>query len=128
MGVEDGGAEQTSNTWRRARSCASGVCVEVRLGLDHVAVRDSKDLLEDPKADFPWIDVPADRWPLFLSEVAGDLNPGTNGAIFFTEQADGEIALTSAASNVELVYDADEWRAFKEGVTEGDFGPFHQTA
>ncbi|MGH1488571.1 MAG: DUF397 domain-containing protein [Acidimicrobiales bacterium] len=119
---------RSAERWRKARRCTDSTCIEVNLSGPVVGVRDSKDLAADPDAPFPSIQVPADRWSMFLSEVMGESTPGDNGSIFFNEEDGGNVVLTSAESDVALTYDSDEWIAFKGGVADGDFGPLHANA
>ena len=120
--VNDG---RQDGDWFKATACPNVTCVEVRFDRDIVGVRDSKDLLADPQATFPFLEVPADRWPLFLSEVLGESPSGENGFVFFSEATDGDVTLTTADADVSLRYDSEEWAAFRAGVTDGDFGPVH---
>lgn len=113
---------EPSRGWRKARRCSASTCVEVRIGSESVEVRDSKqNHLGD--ADQPIISVSTEQWTQFLDEIAGVAPTGASTAIAVCHTADGGVTLRDPSTGVVLTYDADEYRAFADGVRAGEFTP-----
>lgn len=121
--IEFNKADHEMTGWYRSSRCATGVCVEVFRGDKFTEIRDSKDLVDNPDADFASIKVTNECWAGFLLEVLGCESPGRNGAISFARNGQGGVSVFSRET--VLAYDSAEWFAFELGVRDGEFGPVY---
>ncbi|MEM9565006.1 MAG: DUF397 domain-containing protein [Actinomycetota bacterium] len=104
-------------SWRRSSKCLSGACVEVADVADMVGIRDGKD---EQKAAI-WVTLSA--FDSFLDELIGLISPGTNEQIKAIKFVDGDMVFRSLNTGVELRFNAEEIRAFTDGVRAGEFRP-----
>jgi hypothetical protein len=102
-------------TWKKSSySSDSGNCVEVRHVDGRVEIRDSK--LSD---DSPVITYSPDEWRAVLYAVNDGYEPGES--LWCT---DGSFYMRKDNPGPELHFTQDEWIAFGEGVSMGEFdGP-----
>ena len=118
---------EPSGTWRKARRCTASTCVEVRFGTGSVEVRDSKQN-HLGGAGQPVISVSTEQWAQFVDEIAGVAPTGASTAIAVAHTADGGVTFRDPSTDVVLSYDADEYRAFVDGVRAGEFTPVAASA
>lgn len=99
-------------SWRTSTRRSNGeACVEVAPIADGVVIRHSKH----PSAGTIHFSFPA--WEAFLGEAL-DGPTGANGVATIT--LIGTDALVRS-SGIELLFDADEWTAFRAGAAAGEF-------
>ncbi len=103
--------------WRKSSYSDMGNgCVEVNLTSAGAQIRHSKI------ADSPVIAFTARQWSAWLAEVTADHLTGANGAVTVTVQPDAW-TVRSDATDATLVFDENEWTAFRLGATDGEFDP-----
>jgi len=101
--------------WRKSSySNQANGCVEVDLTSAGARIRDTKI------AASPVISFTIRQWSAWLAEVTADHLTGTNGAVTVTT-APGTWTVRSAATGASLVFDENEWTAFRLGATDGEF-------
>lgn len=109
--------------FKSTRSAAACTCVEVRFLPDAVQIRDSKQISAatgENVSDI--ITLPLSEWPQFLRHVTHDA-PNPSPLLLRPANDSGAMALRCEATGAELIYDADEWDAFHDGVLDGEFDP-----
>lgn len=100
---------------KAGKSLTSGNCVEVGFhdvpcDQDTVFVRDSKD-----KGDGPVLAFTTEQWVNLLAEVKEE-------GMGWSQNASGMYVLTDADDgDTALYYTKDEWDAFVDGVSKGEF-------
>ena len=100
--------------WRKSSySSQQNGCVEVDLTSAGARIRDTKI------TDSPVIAFTAEQWAAWLAEVTADHLTGTNGAVTVTTAPD----TWTVRSVATLVFDENEWTAFRLGATDGEFDP-----
>lgn len=103
--------------WRKSTySDQANGCVEVDLAHDGVQVRHSKI------ANSPVISLTGQQWTRWLDEVISDHLTNTNGAVTVLARP-GSWTVREAATGTELVFDEQEWTAFRLGAKDGEFDP-----
>ena len=103
--------------WRKSSySNQANGCVEVDLTSAGARIRDTKI------ADSPVIAFTAEQWSAWLAEVTADHLTGTNGAVTVTT-APNAWTVRSVATDATLVFDENEWIAFRLGAADGEFDP-----
>ncbi len=101
--------------WRKSSySNQQNGCVEVDLTSAGALIRHTKI------ADSPVIAFTAQQWSTWLAEVTTDHLTGTNGAVTVTT-APGAWTVRSVTTDATLVFDENEWTAFRLGATDGEF-------
>ena len=101
--------------WRKSSySNQANGCVEVDLTGAGARIRDTKI------ADSPVIAFTAEQWSAWLAEVTADRLTGTNGAVTVTT-APGTWTVRCVDTGHTLVFDENEWTAFRRGATDGEF-------
>ncbi|MBH0777705.1 DUF397 domain-containing protein [Nocardia bovistercoris] len=111
------------STWTKSTFSDHGnACVEVRIHNDTVLIRDSK-FAGDPSLQ-PIIAVPVALWSDFLSTVSDDSSGAGRTELGIPrvehDPATGTTTLIDAVETT-LVYTAEEWRAFLDGVRHDQF-------
>ncbi len=107
--------------WRKSTySSQQNGCVEADLTSAGARIRHSKI------ADSPVIDFTAEQWTAWLAEVAADRLTGANGAVTVTVRLRAWI-VRSVDTGTTLVFDENEWTAFRLGATDGEFVPVATT-
>lgn len=101
---------------RKAQRCSAGACVYVDRRADMVYISDEPD-----KEARTILELPPDRFDVFLDEVTGDLPTGANGVIS-THTSDSGVIVSDKFDN-SLTFDLQEWSAFTVGAADGDFSP-----
>ncbi len=105
--------------WRKSTYSNQGNgCVEVDLTGAGAQIRHTKI------ADSPVIAFTAEQWSIWLAEVTTDHLTGANGAVTVTT-APNAWTVRSVATDATLVFDENEWIAFRLGATDGEFDPAH---
>ena len=103
--------------WRKSTYSNQGNgCVEVDLTSAGAEIRHSKI------AASPVIAFTTEQWSAWLAEVTTDRLTGTNGAVTVTTAPNAWI-VRSVETGETLVFDENEWTAFRLGATDGEFGP-----
>jgi len=103
--------------WRKSTYSNQGNgCVEVDLTGAGAQIRHTKI------ADSPVIAFTAEQWSAWLAEVTADHLTGTNGVVTVTT-APNAWTVRSVATDATLVFDENEWTAFRLGATDGEFDP-----
>ncbi|MGI8799326.1 MAG: DUF397 domain-containing protein [Pseudonocardia sp.] len=116
--------EVTVRTWERpdawrksSYSNQANGCVEMRVVADgHVEIRDTK-LTHSPVISFT-----SDQWARWLGEVIADKLTNRNGAVDVSVSV-GAWTVRSSTTAENLVFNTEEWRAFRLGAINGEFGP-----
>ncbi|MBV9845812.1 MAG: DUF397 domain-containing protein [Kutzneria sp.] len=112
------------NGWFKSSfSSNANNCVEVRFDGDRVGVRDSKyrrNPANHPGRE-PIITVTAAQWMVWLDELTGHADMGTNGVLSVETTPDGGAILRGAGTTVTLCYTSAEWQTYLAGVREGEF-------
>jgi hypothetical protein len=89
----------------------------MRAQLEHlieISGRDNVELLVLPTA--------TEQWSAWLAEVTTDRLTNTNGAVIVTVGPDAW-TVRSLDTGHTLVFDDNEWTAFRLGATDGEFDP-----
>lgn len=103
--------------WRKSTySDQHDGCVEVDLTSDGVQIRHSKIL------DSPVISFTDEQWSRWLDEVISEHLTNTNGAVTVLPRLNSWI-VHDITTDTELVFDAQEWTAFRLGAKDGEFAP-----
>ena len=103
--------------WRKSSySAQQNGCVEVDLTGAGAQIRHAKI------AASPVIAFTAEQWSAWLAEVTADRLIGTNGAVTVTT-APNAWTVRSVDTGDTLVFDENEWTAFRLGAIDGEFGP-----
>lgn len=103
--------------WRKSTySSQANGCVEVDLASSGARIRHSKI------TDSPVIDFTTEQWAAWLAEVTADHLTGANGAVTVTVRP-GAWIVRSIDTATTLVFDENEWTAFRLGATDGEFDP-----
>ena len=103
--------------WRKSTYSDMGNgCVEVDLTRTGAQIRHTKI------AASPVIAFTAEQWSAWLAEVTADRLIGTNGAVTVTT-APNAWTVRSVATDATLVFDENEWIAFRLGAADGEFDP-----
>ena len=101
--------------WRKSTYSDMGNgCVEVDLTSAGAQIRHTKI------AASPMITFTAEQWSAWLAEVTADHLTGTNGAVTVTT-APGTWTVRCVDTGHTLVFDENEWTAFRRGATDGEF-------
>ncbi len=101
--------------WRKSTySAQANGCVEVSSSGDGMEVRHSKII------DSPVVRFTGEQWSRWLGEVVSDNLTNTNGAVTVTVQS-GSWTVRETSTGTELVFDEQEWTAFRLGAKEGQF-------
>ncbi|MGH3832829.1 MAG: DUF397 domain-containing protein [Pseudonocardiaceae bacterium] len=101
--------------WRKSTySDFQNGCVEVDLTSDNVQIRHSKII------DSPVISFTEAQWSHWLGEVISEHLTNTNGAVTVLTQP-GSWTLRETTTGTELVFDDNEWTAFRLGAKDGEF-------
>ncbi|MGQ0718210.1 MAG: DUF397 domain-containing protein [Pseudonocardiales bacterium] len=103
--------------WRKSSySSQANGCVEVDFTSAGAQIRHSKI------AGSPVITFTTEQWSAWLAEVTTDRLTNTNGAVTVTV---GPNAWTVRSVNAghTLMFDDNEWTAFRLGATNGEFDP-----
>ncbi|MGH3772391.1 MAG: DUF397 domain-containing protein [Pseudonocardiaceae bacterium] len=103
--------------WRKSTySALQNGCVEVDLTSDGVEIRHSKI------TDSPVISFTGEQWTSWLDEVISDNLTNTNGAVTVLPRPNSW-TVRDTATGTELVFDDQEWTAFRLGAKDGEFDP-----
>jgi hypothetical protein len=70
----------------------------------------------------PVISFTGEQWARWLGEVVSDNLTNTNGAVTVLVRP-GSWTVRDASTGTELVFDEQEWTAFRLGATDGEFDP-----
>lgn len=101
--------------WRKSTySDFQNGCVEVSSSGGGMEIRQSK------LADSPVIRFTGAQWSSWLDEVVSDHLIDTNGAVTVLVQP-GSWTVREASTGTELVFDEQEWTAFRLGAKDGEF-------
>ncbi len=101
--------------WRKSTySAQADGCVEVNSSSDGTEIRHSKII------DSPVIRFTGAQWSRWLDEVVSDHLINTNGAVTVLVQA-GSWTVRETSTGTELVFDEQEWTAFRLGAKDGEF-------
>ncbi|MGH3696898.1 MAG: DUF397 domain-containing protein [Pseudonocardiaceae bacterium] len=101
--------------WRKSTySGFQNGCVEVRPTSDGMDVRHSKIV------DSPVIGFTATQWSRWLDEVGSGALTDTNGAVAVLA-GPGSWTVREVSTGTELVFDEQEWTAFRLGIAAGEF-------
>ena len=101
--------------WRKSTySDQANGCVEVRPGSDGMEIRHSKIV------DSPVIRFTDEQWSRWLGEVVADNLTNTNGAVTVLV-GPGSWTVRDLLTGIELVFDHQEWTAFRLGAKDGEF-------
>lgn len=101
--------------WRKSTySAQADGCVEVNSCSDGMEIRHSK-IVGSPVIRFTGV-----QWSRWLDEVVSGHLINTNGAVTVLVQA-GSWTVREAATGTELVFDEQEWTAFRLGAKDGEF-------
>lgn len=105
--------------WRKSTySDMQNGCVEVDLIGGGAQIRHSKI------AASPVITFTPGQWSAWLAEVTADHQTGSNGAVTVTT-APNAWTVRSVATDTTLVFDENEWTAFRLGAIDGEFDSAH---
>ncbi|MGH3720108.1 MAG: DUF397 domain-containing protein [Pseudonocardiaceae bacterium] len=103
--------------WRKSTySSFQNGCVEVDLTSDGVEIRHSKI------TDSPVISFTDEQWSRWLDEVISEHLTNTNGAVTVLPQP-GSWTVRGVPTGTQLVFDDQEWTAFRLGAKDGEFDP-----
>ena len=103
--------------WRKSSySNQANGCVEVDLTSAGAQIRHTKI------AASPVIAFTAEQWSTWLAEVTAGHLTGTNGAVTVTT-APNAWTVRCVDTGHTLVFDENEWTAFRLGATDGEFDP-----
>jgi len=103
--------------WRKSSySAQQNGCVEVDLTGAGALIRHTQI------ADSPVIAFTAEQWSAWLAEVTADHLTGTNGAVTVTTAPNAWIVRCVDTGHT-LVFDENEWTAFRLGAADGEFDP-----
>lgn len=103
--------------WRKSTySAQADGCVEVDLTSEGVEIRHSKI------TDSPVISFTGEQWSRWLGEVISDDLTNTNGAVTILAHP-GSWTVRDVTTGTELVFDEQEWTAFRLGAKDGEFDP-----
>ncbi|MDQ3763052.1 MAG: DUF397 domain-containing protein [Actinomycetota bacterium] len=103
--------------WRKSTySDFQNGCVEVDFISAGVKIRHSKI------AGSPVITFTTEQWSAWLAEVTTDHLTNTNGAVTVTV-APNAWTVRSVETGATLVFDQNEWTAFRFGAVDGEFDP-----
>ncbi len=103
--------------WRKSTYSDQGNgCVEVDLTSTGAQIRHTKI------ADSPVIAFTAEQWSAWLTDVTNDRLTGTNGAVTVTVVPRAWI-VRAVDTGAALVFDENEWTAFRLGAIDGEFDP-----
>lgn len=103
--------------WRKSSySAQANGCVEVDFTSTGAQIRHSKI------ADSPVIAFTTGQWSAWLVEVTTDRLTNTNGAVTVVMAPDAW-TVRSLDTGHTLVFDENEWTAFRLGATDGEFDP-----
>jgi hypothetical protein len=103
--------------WRKSTySDQADGCVEVNSSGDGREIRHSKI------SDSPVISFTGAQWSCWLDEVVSDHLTNTNGAVAVLVRP-GSWTVREASTGTELVFDEQEWTAFRLGAKDGEFSP-----
>lgn len=101
--------------WRKSTySAQADGCVEVNPTRDGMEIRHSKVV------DSPVIRFTGEQWSRWLGEVVSDNLTNTNGAVTVLVRP-GSWTVCDIATETKLVFDAQEWTAFRLGAKDGEF-------
>jgi hypothetical protein len=101
--------------WRKSTySAQQSGCVEVNPSGDCMEIRHSKI------SDSPVIRFTGEQWSRWLDEVISDHLTNTNGAVAVLLRP-GSWTVREASTGTELVFDEQEWTAFRLGAKDGEF-------
>ncbi len=112
-----------SPSWiKSSRSADSGCCVEVARHEDLVLIRDSKfrRTIHSTLDSEEVIAVSSADWCSFTATVH-DEAPQNTGDLVVEMQLDGSMRLKSTMDDLVLEFTAQEWSAFADGVSMGEF-------
>ncbi|MDQ2882499.1 MAG: DUF397 domain-containing protein [Actinomycetota bacterium] len=108
--------------WRKSTySDQQDGCVEVDLAHDGVEIRHSKI------DGSPVISFTCEQWTRWLDEVISDQLTNTNGAVTVLARR-GSWTVRETSTGTELVYDEQEWTAFRLGAKDGEFDSLSTSA
>jgi hypothetical protein len=122
--MDDVSGPAVARGWfKSSRSNGCAACVEVRIELPMISIRDSKYRRDphNPSAQEPTITFEAGHWAPFLSEATGTCPIIESRGVIIKRAADGTTSLVSVADGTTLVFTSEEWAAFVEGVVAGEF-------
>jgi Domain of unknown function (DUF397) len=103
--------------WRKStHSAQANGCVEVDLANNGVQIRHSK-IVGSPVISFT-----DEQWSRWLGEVISDYLTNTNGAVTVLARP-GSWTVRDVTTGTELVFDKQEWTAFRLGAKDGEFDP-----
>ncbi|NQE88685.1 DUF397 domain-containing protein [Nocardia terpenica] len=91
-------------------------CVEVAHRGDSVLIRDSK--YTGPATEQPIVSLSPAHWPTMLELTLSGKSGQVDTVTVTVHPAGGA---TIADQSAALIYDADEWDAFRKGVADGQF-------
>jgi Domain of unknown function (DUF397) len=105
--------------WRRSSRCAgTNACVEVRIGVEEVRLRDRRLA--------PELVISRDGWTaladLVCRQTGSPRHKLTTGVVEVRREPSGNVMVSLISdSSRSLHYDQAEWQAFLDGVANGDF-------
>ncbi len=103
--------------WRKSTySAFENGCVEVNPCGAGMEIRHSKI------SDSPVISFTGEQWSRWLDAVVSDHLTNTNGAVEVLLQP-GSWTVRETSTGTELVFDEQEWTAFRLGAKDGEFSP-----
>lgn len=101
--------------WRKSTySAQHDGCVEVNSSGAGMEIRHSKI------SDSPVISFTGEQWSRWLDEVVSDHLTNTNAAVAVLLQP-GAWTVREVSTGTELVFDEQEWTAFRLGAKDGEF-------
>lgn len=101
--------------WRKSTfSAQADGCVEVSPTSDGTEIRHSKI------TGSPVIGFTGEQWSRWLGEVVTDNLANTNGAVSVLV-GPGSWSVRDVSTGTELVFDEQEWTAFRLGAKDGEF-------
>ncbi|MGH7487673.1 MAG: DUF397 domain-containing protein [bacterium] len=103
--------------WRKSTySAQANGCVQVDLTNAGVEIKHSKI------GDSPVISFTGEQWSRWLDEVVSDQLTDGNGAVTVLTRP-GSWTVREVMTGTELVFDDQEWTAFRLGAKDGEFDP-----
>ncbi len=107
--------------WFKATaSNGGGCCVEVCFANEMVLVRDSK-WHGPPGVKRPILSIGHHAWTMFLGKIHGALPTKVDQDLSVENGDKGTVVFRSSIENDELVFLKQEWEAFKDGASKGEF-------
>jgi len=107
-----------SLTWRRSSKCTVGSCVEVAITPSAVFIRDSK---MSGVREQPIITVERAVWSNLATALTHERSIVNLGSLVITAPSDGSATIEDTESETTLLFDRQEWEAFRAGLNDGEF-------